>query len=110
MQPRSRLTLLLVLCLAGPLAASAQQEPVRYTLSFPRPANHYIEVEATYPAAGQRQLDLVMPVWTPGSYLVREYSRNVENVSASAADGRALEVVKTSKNHWRSERSTLTSE
>ena len=26
-------------------------------------------------------LDLKMPVWTPGSYLIREYSKNVERIT-----------------------------
>lgn len=98
---RHPLSFVIVFLFAGPLHALAQQEPVRYTLSFPRPANHYIEVEAAYPAAGRSEIDLTMPVWTPGSYLVREYSRNVENVTAAGSDGRPLALIKTAKNRWR---------
>jgi predicted metalloprotease with PDZ domain len=43
----------------------------------------------------------MMAVWTPGSYLVREYERNVEAVTALGADGRVLDVDKSKKNHWR---------
>ena len=43
----------------------------------------------------------MMAVWTPGSYLVREYARNVEAVTAAGPDGRALDVDKSKKNHWR---------
>ena len=42
-----------------------------------------------------------MAVWTPGSYLVREYARNVEAVTAAGPDGRALDVDKSKKNRWR---------
>ena len=45
----------------------------------------------------------MMAVWTPGSYLVREYERHVEGVTATAADGRALAPVKPAKNRWRVE-------
>ena len=72
---------------------------IRYTIRFPRPATHVVEVEAEVPTAGQAAIDLDMAVWTPGSYLVREYSRNVERVEAFAA-GKALTVNKTSKNRW----------
>jgi predicted metalloprotease with PDZ domain len=41
-----------------------------------------------------------MPVWTPGSYLVREYERHVESVVAKGADGRTHRVQKTRKNRW----------
>ena len=43
----------------------------------------------------------MMAVWTPGSYLVREYEKNVENISARARDGGALAIEKTLKNRWR---------
>ena len=76
-------------------------EPIRYTLSFPAPQTHYVEVTATVPTGRRPDVDLMMAVWTPGSYLVREYSRNVEAVTASGPDGRALDVDKSKKNHWR---------
>jgi predicted metalloprotease with PDZ domain len=77
---------------------SAQQpEPVRYTVSFPAPQTHYAVVEAEFPTGGQPSIELFMSVWTPGSYLVREYSRNIEDVKGPGA------VVKTRKNRWRIE-------
>ena len=42
----------------------------------------------------------MMAVWTPGSYLIREYERHVENVAATGADGALLTVSKTAKNRW----------
>ena len=42
-----------------------------------------------------------MAVWTPSSYLVREYARNVEEVTAVNGAGEPLAVGKTAKNHWR---------
>jgi predicted metalloprotease with PDZ domain len=76
-------------------------EPIRYTLSFPAPHTHYVEVEASYPTDGRSQIDLMMAVWTPGSYLIREYERHVEGVAASSPDNAALGVEKTRKNRWR---------
>jgi predicted metalloprotease with PDZ domain len=90
---------LAALLIAAPAAAQAL-EPIRYVLRFPAPQTNYLEVTATIPTDGRATVDLMMAVWTPGSYLVREYSRNVENVAA-ARDGAALPVEKTLKNHWR---------
>jgi predicted metalloprotease with PDZ domain len=89
-------SVLLVLTIAG-LGA---QEPVRYTLRFPAPHTHYVEVEASIPA-GKPEIELFMAVWTPGSYLVREYSRHVEDFRASDEQGRELQWEKTRKNRWR---------
>jgi predicted metalloprotease with PDZ domain len=94
------------LALLSPTPASAQTmaspAPITYTLRFPAPQTHYVEVEAVYPATGA-SVELMMAVWTPGSYLVREYARHVESVAAHGAEGRALAVTKTRKNRWRVE-------
>lgn len=44
---------------------------------------------------------LVMPVWTPGSYLIREFARHVQDFSASDAGGKVLAWEKINKNSWR---------
>ncbi len=80
---------------------SPDLQPIRYTLSFPAPQTHYVEVAAVFPASGPAQVDLTMAVWSPGSYLVREYERHVENVTATAPDGTPLAVEKIRKNAWR---------
>jgi predicted metalloprotease with PDZ domain len=85
-----------------PLAAAAQTaaEPLRYTVTFPAPQTHYMEVSVAVPSAGRPTVELMMAVWTPGSYLVREYARNVEAVTASSGD-KALDVDKATKNRWK---------
>jgi len=105
-----RATLLTLVCIAiatmtdtGAHLAAQASDPIRYTLRFPAPHTHYVEVEAVYPTGGRPQVDLFMAVWTPGSYLVREYERHVEAVTARSADGRVRTVEKTRKNRWRVE-------
>ena len=85
--------------LAQTTAAAAQ--PIRYTVSFPAPQTHYVEIAAAVPTEGRPQIELMMAVWTPGSYLVREYERHVEAVTAASPDGRPLAAQKADKNHWR---------
>jgi predicted metalloprotease with PDZ domain len=76
-------------------------DQICYTLRFPAPHTHYMEVEAAYPTGGRSAIDLFMAVWTPGSYLVREYQRHVENVVARDPAGGVLAVEKIAKNRWR---------
>jgi predicted metalloprotease with PDZ domain len=76
-------------------------EPIRYTLSFPAPHTHYVHVSAIVPTGGRPTVDLMMAVWSPGSYLVREYERHVEDVVAADTNGARLAIEKTRKNVWR---------
>src|SRR5918993_499072 len=78
-------------------------QPITYTLRFPAPATHYVEVEATLPTDGREHIELMLATWTPGSYLVREYARHLESVDARSADGNGRRVEKTRKNRWRIE-------
>jgi predicted metalloprotease with PDZ domain len=75
-------------------------DPIRYTLRFPAPHTHYVEVRADVPTSGQHEIELMMATWTPGSYLIREYERHVENVAATGPSGPPLHVTKTAKNRW----------
>ena len=71
-------------------------EPVRYRVSMPEPHSHLFDVEAFYPASDS-PLSLAMPVWTPGSYLVREFSRNVQQAAAFDERGRPLTIARLDK-------------
>jgi len=85
---------------ASPSRAQTPQ-PISYTVSFPAPHSHYVEVEAAIPTVRSGYLELMMPIWTPGSYLVREYARHVESLEAVESMGAPLQVEKTRKNRWR---------
>lgn len=78
-----------------------------FTVSMPRPFTHMLEVEMRLRLEEARpQLDLVMPVWTPGSYLIREYARHVQDFTAEA-EGRPLAWRKVNKNTWRIDTDSL---
>ena len=68
-------------------ARQGAADAITYTLRFPDAARHYVDVEASFPATGQTRVELFMAVWTPGSYLVREYARHVEDVQARDETG-----------------------
>jgi predicted metalloprotease with PDZ domain len=86
-------------------AVPANAPEIAYTVSMPRPHTHLFEVEARlrYAASAPAAVELVMPVWTPGSYLVREYERHVQDFNAQGEGNRALKWTKVNKNTWRVE-------
>ncbi|HEY8086290.1 MAG TPA: hypothetical protein VIF09_00545, partial [Polyangiaceae bacterium] len=73
---------------------------VLHRVSIPAPQTHVVEVETVLTASAGALPDEVvffMPVWSPGSYLVREYSRHVEGLSAEPP----ARADKLRKNAWR---------
>lgn len=71
---------------------------VRYQVSFENAQAHYVDIIVELEA--KEGLELFMPVWTPGSYLVREYARHVDQFTAEDAEGNSLEFERRSKHKW----------
>ncbi len=75
-------------------------EPVRYRVSMSRPHSHLFEVEATFPGTAD-ELVVSLPVWTPGSYLVREYSRHVQEFTVVDEAGQPVPFERLDKRSYR---------
>lgn len=72
---------------------------IHYSVAMPQPETHLFEVSLQLVNHSSPILDLKMPVWTPGSYLVREYAKNLQDFTVFAGD-QPLSWQKLSKNHW----------
>src|SRR5258706_943969 len=104
----SAVQLVLIVLLTAAAAPAQSIVPlssnITFTVAMPRPHTHLFEIEMRMKIPANLQVpnesDLVMPVWTPGSYLIREFERNVQDFAADV-DGHALEWTKTDKNTWR---------
>lgn len=77
---------------------------ISFTVSMSKPWTHLLEVEMRVQIPANlnvpNETDLSMPVWTPGSYMVREFERHVQEFAADAG-GRALPWNKIDKSTWR---------
>ncbi|BDG08669.1 M61 family metallopeptidase [Anaeromyxobacter paludicola] len=71
-----------------------------YRVSMDEPHRHLFDVEARLERPGDVAV-LALPVWTPGSYLVREFARNVEGVRAEDERGRPLRIERLDKQRFR---------
>ncbi len=103
-----KILFLLVILMACPMISSASDTSAPrsfYTLSMPKPANHLFEVEALFTniAEGTGVLDVLLPVWRPGRYLILDFADGVQNFSAFTADGQPLRWHKANKSAWRIE-------
>lgn len=72
---------------------------MRYRLAMPEPHTHLFHVEAAVDRPGA-EVELVLPVWTPGSYLVREYARHLEGIEAADGEGRRLDLERLDKHRF----------
>lgn len=100
------LTLFAILFLFGvSVFAQNGSTDIAFTVSMPRPHTHLFEIDISIRkhglVAGAAEEELVMPVWTPGSYLVREFERHVQDFAATDATGQPLKWEKINKNTWR---------
>lgn len=75
--------------------------PLRYRVTLDDPVGHEIGVELVVPALGVTSLDLVLPVWAPGSYLVRDFARHVFDLEVRDGAGRRVPVERVEKHRWR---------
>jgi len=95
---------------AATFSAAAQNQQqntapeIAFTVSLPKPHTHLLEVELRIKRGpGQTVANeevLVLPVWTPGSYLIREFERHIQDFEANDAGGQALNWAKLNKNSW----------
>ena len=95
-----------LLLMIGTVANAGQDggTSISFTVSMSKPHTHLLEVEIRITESGATAVSedvLVMPVWTPGSYLIREFERHVQEFSAVDASGHALPWEKINKNSWR---------
>jgi len=82
------------------LSFSAFSMKTDYILRMPNPSTHYFEVEMKLSGLKDKKTILKMASWTPGSYLIREYARNVEQLRVEDASGKTVAFRKTAKNTW----------
>ncbi len=75
---------------------------VRYQISSHDPASHYFSVSMTIENPDPEGQRLRLPNWIPGSYMIRDFSRNLLDLQASV-DGAALKIEQHDKSNWQVE-------
>jgi len=97
--------LVLVCAIVAAAQDSGSPPEIKFTVSMPKPYTHLfdvaVQIQRTAAVAGPAEEILVLPVWTPGSYLIREYARHVQDFAATDAAGHSLRWEKISKDSWR---------
>ncbi|WP_420210501.1 M61 family metallopeptidase [Burkholderia aenigmatica] len=75
-------------------------QPIRYSIAPKDLAAHLFEVTVTVADPDPDGQRFSLPVWIPGSYLVREFARNIVTLGAFNDAGRKVRIAKTDKHTW----------
>ena len=77
-----------------------KNEPIRYQVRLTDPAGHRYTIRVTIAQPDPRGQDLRLPAWIPGSYLIRDFARQIESLQAHR-NGKPVPVLKTDSDTWR---------
>lgn len=74
---------------------------VHYLVQIENPQNHLVKVTLKLKKdPGQKTLEVFLPSWSPGSYLLREYSRHIRWFRATQSNGEVLFHSQVSKGSY----------
>lgn len=75
---------------------------IRYLVEIDNPDSHMVKVTiSANRSKGESSIDLFLPSWSPGSYLMREYSRHIRSFVAKNEFGEFLYFSQIEKGTWR---------
>jgi len=72
---------------------------LRYAVRLPAPSHHLAEIELVFPV-DVATVELALPAWCPGSYLIRDYARFIRDLAVFGDDGAPRAVAKRDKSTW----------
>jgi predicted metalloprotease with PDZ domain len=93
----------LLLCLSVAFSATTSivaQSKIKATLDLVSVKDDQVHVTLSAPASGAETLVFQMPRIIPGTYVVADYGRYVEKLTATDIDGKELVVEKKDVNTW----------
>jgi len=70
---------------------------IHYTLSMPDPSSHILKIETEFSGISDDYLDVKLPVWRPGRYLVFEFASGLMNFQATNDKSERLQWNKLDK-------------
>ncbi len=84
-------------------SSKASTDLVHYSIRPADLALHLFEVTLAIASPDPEGQVVSLPAWIPGSYMIREFARNIVQIRAEC-DGRKLKLTKLDKHSWRAAR------
>lgn len=93
--------LAIYLVVSLPHDSLGQTPAVEYTLTVKNPLSHLYAVEMQIDGMRSTTVDVAMPAWSPGVYLIRDFAANVQQLEAATRQNRPLQAEQIDKQTWR---------
>ncbi|MFA9441478.1 M61 family metallopeptidase [Uliginosibacterium sp. sgz301328] len=84
------------------MAQKRTQQAIQYTVEAHSPSAHIFRVTLTLASPAPAGESFMLPSWIPGSYMIREFARNIVTVRAMQGR-REIVLVKDDKDTWRTQ-------
>lgn len=78
----------------------AERGTVQISVRMERPDHHFYQVEMVFPKSRLTRREVKMATWTPGSYKIRDFAKNVARFEVFDTSGSPLHWSKTGKSTW----------
>jgi predicted metalloprotease with PDZ domain len=75
-------------------------DKIHYRVAIGHAGAHLYDIRLTVAAPDPAGQVLSLPAWIPGSYMIRDFARNIVSLHASS-EGQDLQVAKLDKHSWR---------
>ncbi len=73
---------------------------INYQITPSNPHSHLFEVSIHFQSEKDKTYTLSLPAWLPGSYMIRDFAKNLHQLSAYADDKQPLELTALDKQTW----------
>lgn len=73
---------------------------IHYQISPINPNSHLFEVLLSFKSTANQHYTLALPAWLPGSYMIRDFAKNITEISAFDDKNQAIELTKCDKQTW----------
>lgn len=91
---------LFALLLTSVAAAQSGKLDITYTVALRETASKQFHVTTEIKNIKQDRLELALPTWTPGWYVVENYAKNLIRFDVSDVNGKRLQPLMTRKQTW----------
>ncbi len=73
---------------------------IQYQISPINPNSHLFEVLLSFKSTPGQSYTLSLPAWLPGSYMIRDFAKNITQISAIGGKEQAIALTKLDKQTW----------